>query len=155
MQRVQFIFRTFKHKSFFRCDKEKEPFIDVLKETDDGNITSIGQFCQRPQTSDVNAEREEVVAIFDHKLRYQLNNWDGTELTFRFIPFRVFMSHLYERQPESTTTKENLEEIKITTEIDQDELNENVTNASAYQELGKIFIFFDTLTFVFIRISSL
>ena len=64
------------------------------------------------------------------------------------------MSHLYERQPESTTSKENLEEIKITTEIDQDELNENVTNASAYQELGKIFIFFDTLTFVFIRISS-
>ena len=134
-----YFFRTFKHYFFSRCDKEKEPFIDVFKETSDGNRTSIGQFCRRPLSLDVDAEPEEVVAIFDHKLRYQLNNWDGTELTFRFRPFRVFMSHLYEKQPESTTTKDVLEEIKITTKIDNEELNVNVTNDSAYQELGKSF----------------
>ena len=120
---------------------------------------SIGQFCRRPQISDDDVEREEVVAMFDHKLRYQLNNWDGTELTFRLKPFRVSMSHLYERQTELTTTKEVLEEIKITTEIDQGNLNENVTNLSAYQEIGKVLIFSENVFtsyayLVFIFISS-
>ena len=84
-----------------------------------GNVSvkhKIGEFCQhRPNSNETLKNSQSygiIVATLEHKLQYQLLNWDGYQLMFRFNPFRVTMKNLYNEQT-STTDAATVEKAKL------------------------------------------
>ena len=78
----------------------------------------------------------EIVAKFEHKLRYQLQNWDGKQLVFRFNPSRISMRDLYGNEEASNHDKNLKIEARITT---SDEFLNNYQQnfTDEYQSIGK------------------
>ena len=84
-----------------------ELLIYSIKKSGNGKKqTKIGQFCpeRRPNNETIKKSNGIILATLEleQKLLYQLVNWDGYQLVFRFKPFRVTFRHLYEKQTSPT-----------------------------------------------------
>ena len=83
------------------------PELRIFSKNSENETThKIGQFCPRPNTETLKNSKSYgiIVATLKHKLRYQLLNWDGYQLMFRFNPFRVTLKNLYDNDNETSTT---------------------------------------------------
>ena len=117
-----------------RCDEQKSPLINIFKEAKSGKLYKIGQFCKKKSL--IYPNDHEIVAKFEHKLRYQLQNWDGKQLVFRFNPLRISMRDLYGNEEASNHDKNLKIEARITT---SDEFLNNYQQnfTDDYQSIGK------------------